>query len=151
MTHKRLFPRPGLIVSSRALEEEPLHGGDTMAKMARGAEQAGAIGIRTNGVSDIRAVKGAVKLPIIGLIKRHIPGSDVFITPTVAEVEAIVEAGADVVALDVTDREGRLERAAALIDAAHRAGALVLADVSTCEEGAAAEKLGADYVGTTLS
>lgn len=147
----RTFARRGLIVSCQALEDEPLHGGDTMAKMARAAAQSGAIGIRTNGAADIRAIKVAVELPVIGLIKRNIPGSDVFITPTVEEVRAIIEAGADIVALDVTDREDRLERAAELIACAHDAGAAVMADISTFEEGLAAARLGADFIGTTLS
>ncbi|ULL13540.1 N-acetylmannosamine-6-phosphate 2-epimerase [Paenibacillus sp. H1-7] len=150
-TNSGLFAQRGLIVSCQALENEPLHGGDAMAKMAKAAEMSGAIGIRTNGVDDIRAIKAAVALPVIGLIKRDIPGSAVFITPTLDEVRAIVEAGAEIVALDVTDREDRLEQAASLIEYAHQAGAAVMADVSTFEEGLAAERLGADFIGTTLS
>ncbi len=151
ITHRTIFSERGLIVSCQALEHEPLHGGDAMAKMAKAALQSGAIGIRTNGVDDIRAIKEAVDLPIIGLIKRDIPGSDVFITPTLDEVVQIIEAGADIVALDVTDREDRLAKAAELIAFAHKAGIAVMADVSTYEEGMAAEKLGADFIGTTLS
>ncbi|MCS7464798.1 N-acetylmannosamine-6-phosphate 2-epimerase [Paenibacillus doosanensis] len=146
-----IFSGCGLIVSCQALEHEPLHGGDTMAKMAKAAQQSGAIGIRTNGVRDIRAIKETVSLPVIGIIKRDIPGSSVFITPTLEEVKAVIAAGADIVAMDVTDREGRLEQARFLIDYAHQAGAAVMADVSTFEEGVEAERLGADFVGTTLS
>jgi len=151
MEQRGLFPRGGLIVSCQALEHEPLHGGDAMAKMARAAVMSGAIGIRTNGVPDIVAIKREVSVPVIGLIKRDIPGSAVFITPTMEEVRAIVEAGAEVVAMDVTDREDRLEKAKELIEYAHAQGAAVMADVSTLEEGLAAERLGADYIGTTLS
>lgn len=150
-TTETMFPERGLIVSCQALEHEPLHGGDAMAKMAKAAFQSGAIGIRTNGVNDIRAIKEAVDLPVIGLIKRDMPDSDVFITPTLDEVVQIIAAGADIVALDVTDREDRLATAAELIDFAHKAGVAVMADVSTYEEGMAAEKLGADFIGTTLS
>ncbi|GGD59299.1 N-acetylmannosamine-6-phosphate 2-epimerase [Paenibacillus nasutitermitis] len=146
-----IFRRRGLIVSAQALEDEPLHGGDTMAKMAQAAKAAGAIGIRTNGVYDIRAIKAAVDLPVIGLIKRVIPGSDIFITPTAEEVSAILDAGAEIVAMDVTNREGRLDAVAELFALVHEQGAAVMADVSTYEEGAAAAKLGADFVGTTLS
>lgn len=148
---KDIFSRRGLIVSCQALEHEPLHGGDTMAKMAKAAQQSGAIGIRTNGVHDIRAIREVVDLPIIGIIKRDIEGSSIFITPTAEEVEAIIEAGADIVALDITDREGRLEQVRSLIDCAHRSGVAVMADVSTFEEGVEAERLGADFIGTTLS
>ncbi|WP_068775538.1 N-acetylmannosamine-6-phosphate 2-epimerase [Paenibacillus sp. FJAT-26967] len=149
--NERIFRKRGLIVSCQALPDEPLHGGDAMAKMAKAALQSGAIGIRTNGVADILAIKESVDLPVIGLIKRDIPGSDVFITPTLDEVKAIIEAGAEIVALDITDREDRLAQAALLIEYAHLAGAAVMADVSTFEEGIAAEKLGADFIGTTLS
>ncbi|MGN7359742.1 N-acetylmannosamine-6-phosphate 2-epimerase [Paenibacillus sp. SAF-054] len=148
---KCIFKNRGLIVSCQALEHEPLHGGDTMVKMALAAQQSGAIGIRANGVRDIWGIKQAVELPVIGIIKRIMPDSDIFITPTVTEVRQIIQAGADIVALDVTNRENRLETVKELIDEAHAAGAAVMADVSTFEEGMAAEKLGVDYVGTTLS
>lgn len=45
--NKPIFAKQGLIVSCQALEHEPLHGGDAMAKMAKAAFQSGAIGIRT--------------------------------------------------------------------------------------------------------
>lgn len=150
-SHKQDEMKRGLIVSCQALEDEPLHGGDTMAKMATAAVEAGAIAIRTNGVHDIRAIKQTVDVPVIGLIKRDIPGSEVFITPTMDEVEAIIDAGADIVALDVTDREGRLEQVVPLIEYAHSKNVLVMADVSTFAEGVAAAERGVDYVGTTLS
>ncbi|MEK4465896.1 N-acetylmannosamine-6-phosphate 2-epimerase [Paenibacillus sp. FSL H7-0690] len=146
-----IFPVKGLIVSCQALEHEPLHGGDTMAKMARAAVQSGAIGIRTNGVPDIVAIKKEVNVPVIGLIKRDIPGSAIFITPTLDEVKAIVSAKAEIVALDVTNREERLESVKPLIEYAHLRGVLVMADISTFEEGLAAEKLDVDFIGTTLS
>ena len=145
------FTRKGLIVSCQALEDEPLHGGDTMAKMAVAAVKSGAIGIRSNGVFDILSIKQAVDVPVIGLIKRNMPSSDVFITPTLKEVKAIVAASAEIVAMDVTDREGRLEAVKPLIAYAHEQGAFVMADVSTFEEGLAAEQLGVDFIGTTLS
>ncbi|MEC0231072.1 N-acetylmannosamine-6-phosphate 2-epimerase [Paenibacillus alba] len=146
-----IFTVKGLIVSCQALADEPLHGGDTMAKMARAAVSAGAIGIRTNGVVDIVKIKQEVDVPVIGLIKKDIEGSDIFITPTMDEVKAIVMAGADIVALDVTDREGRLDAVKPLIAYAHEMGVAVMADISTLEEGLAAEQLGVDYIGTTLS
>ncbi|MFD0589325.1 N-acetylmannosamine-6-phosphate 2-epimerase [Paenibacillus sp. GCM10027627] len=147
----RFFSKKGLIVSCQALPDEPLFGGDTMAKMADAAVRSGAVGIRTNGADDIMSIKQKVKVPVIGLIKRELSGSEVFITPTLDEVITIIAAGADIIALDVTDREGRLEAIKPLINYAHRNGVAVMADVSTFEEGVAAERLGADFVGTTLS
>ncbi|MCD1261762.1 N-acetylmannosamine-6-phosphate 2-epimerase [Paenibacillus athensensis] len=151
MSAGRLPAVRGLIVSCQALEHEPLFGGGTMAQMARAAEQAGAIAIRTNGVDDIRRIKNVTALPVIGLIKRDVPGSAIFITPTLDEVEAIVEAGADIVALDVTLREERDVTARELIRYIHSCGRLAMADVSTLEEGWAADRMGVDYIGTTLS
>ncbi|GGI43790.1 putative N-acetylmannosamine-6-phosphate 2-epimerase [Paenibacillus marchantiophytorum] len=150
-SYREIFPAKGLIVSCQALPHEPLHGGDTMAKMARAAVGVGAIGIRTNGVADILMIKQEVNVPVIGLIKRDIEGSEIFITPTLDEVKAIVMAGADIVALDITNREGRLAAVKPLIAWAHEMGAAVMADISTFEEGVAAEALGVDYIGTTLS
>ncbi|MFC5702763.1 N-acetylmannosamine-6-phosphate 2-epimerase [Cohnella faecalis] len=151
MLTSKWFEKRGLIVSCQALPDEPLYSGDTMTKMAKAAEMAGAIGIRTNGEEDIRRIKQAVNLPVIGLIKRVIPDSAIFITPTLEEVKAIIEAGADIVALDVTERENRLEQVNLLIDYAHEQGVGVMADISTLEEGLAAERLGVDLIGTTLS
>jgi N-acylglucosamine-6-phosphate 2-epimerase len=128
MKRSDLFPVGGLIVSCQALENEPLHGGDAMAKMARAAVQSGAIGIRTNGVSDILMIKKEVNVPVIGLIKRDMPGSSVFITPTLEEVKAIVMVGADVVALDVTDREGRLHAVNPVLAGAGELGGAVWAE-----------------------
>lgn len=141
----------GLIVSCQAAPEDPLYGADTMVRMALAAKQGGAIAIRCNGKEDIRAIKEAVGLPVIGLIKREIAGSDIYITPELEDVRAILEAGADIVALDLTNRENRLENGKRLIDYIHRAGAKAMADISTADEAIRAEQLGADYVSTTLS
>lgn len=141
----------GLIVSCQAFPGEPLYGDGIMARMAKAAVAGGAVGIRTNGAADIRSIKAAVSVPVIGLLKREVPGSDIYITPELQDVEAVLEAGADIVALDFTCREGRPAAVRALIERIHQAGALVMADISTVEEGVAAEKAGADLVSTTLS
>jgi N-acylglucosamine-6-phosphate 2-epimerase len=147
----RTFHKRGLIVSCQALPHEPLHGAEIMKRMAIAAEQGGAVGIRANGTQDIRAIKEAVGIPVIGIIKRDIPGSPIYITPELQDVRAILEAGADVVALDMTDRENRLSKVKEMIDVIHAAGAQVMADISVLEEGIAAERLGADIISTTLS
>ncbi|MDF2669863.1 MAG: N-acetylmannosamine-6-phosphate 2-epimerase [Paenibacillus sp.] len=147
----RIFNKQGLIVSCQALPGEALYLQGTMALMAVAAEQGGAIGIRANGPADIRDIKKSVQLPVIGLLKRDIPGSDIYITPELEDVRAIIEAGADVVALDMTDREDRKEQVKPLIDYCHRAGVQVMADISTLEEGMLAEQLGADLISTTMS
>lgn len=146
-----IFINQGLIVSCQAYPGEALYGADVMVRMAIAAEEGGAIGIRTNGVMDIKAITQAVQIPVIGLLKRKIPGSEIYITPELADVQAILEAGADIVALDITDREERYEKVKPLIDYIHQAGAQVMADISTVAEGVKAESLGADYISTTLS
>lgn len=143
--------RNGLIVSCQALPHEPLHGAEIMARMALAAQQGGAVGIRANGEADIRAIRQAVPLPIIGIIKDGDTG--VYITPTFDHARRTAEAGADVIALDATGRprpDG--STAAAIIQRIHvELGKLVMADVSTLEEGQAAELAGADFVAPTLA
>lgn len=143
----------GLIVSCQALEDEPLYGAEIMAAMARAAAQGGAAGIRANGPADIAAVRGAVNLPLIGLYKAHISGYKVYITPTVLHACAVSEAGADIIALDATQREhpDGLTAAGLIRLVKEQTKKPVLADVSTLAEGLAAWQAGADAVSTTLS
>lgn len=141
----------GLIVSCQALADEPLHGASMMARMAMAAHSGGAVGIRANGPEDIRNIRAAVPLPLIGLYKDGSEG--VYITPTLAHARAVAEAGADMIALDATPRpRPGGEQLGDIIRAIHaELGALVMADISTVEEGLAAEAAGADVLSTTLS
>ena len=91
-----------LIVSCQALEDEPLHSSYIMSKMALAAKMGGAKGIRANSVEDIRAIKKEVDLPIIGIIKKDYDGTDIYITTTMKEVDALVEVGVDIIAMDAT-------------------------------------------------
>lgn len=142
--------RGGLIVSCQALPHEPLYGADIMARMARAAHEGGAVGIRANGPQDVQAIRKAVPLPLIGLFKDGSEG--VYITPTMAHARAIVEAGADIIALDATPRpRPNGERLEQIIAGIHALGRLVMADISTFDEGCAAEAAGADLLSTTLS
>lgn len=145
--------RGRLIVSCQALAHEPLHGAPIMARMAVAAQQGGAAAIRANGPDDVRAIAAAVDLPVIGLYKEDVPGYLVYITPTLEHARQIGQAGAAVIAIDATARArpqpGTL---AEFIAAIHtQTGCLVLADISTLEEGIAAEAAGADMVSTTMS
>lgn|SRR5690554_2049706 len=141
-----------LIVSCQALEHEPLHGAEYMAKMAIAAKAGGAAAIRANGVADIKKIKKVTQLPVIGLIKKNYPGFDIYITPTTKEIKALAKAGCDVIALDATNRpqvDG--VSLADKVKLIHELGILALADVSTFDEGVNAEKVGFDLVSTTLS
>lgn len=141
----------GLVVSCQAGSDEPLHG--CMAGMARAAAQAGAVGIRAEGPQDIRAIRNAVELPILGLYKIRRDDEPVYITPTFESACMVVHAGADIVALDATterrpDGLTLLETIARIHSELRRP---VLADVSTLEEGIRAVRAGADAVAPTLS
>ena len=93
-----------LIVSCQALENEPLHSPFIMSRMALAAAQGGAAGIRANSVADISAIKEIVSLPMIGIIKRDYPGSEVFITATLREVDELMTVEPEIIALDATAR-----------------------------------------------
>ena len=141
-----------LIVSCQALPHEALFGSDIMAKMAISAAQGGARAIRANFPADVKAIRAAVDLPLIGLYKEVLPDYEVIITPTLRHALAIAEAGADIVAIDATNRPHPEGELADFVAAIHReTDCLVMADISTLEEGLAAEKAGFDMVSTTLS
>ena len=137
----------GLIVSCQALENEPLHSSFIMGKMALAAKDGGAVGIRAKSVEDITAIKGEVDLPIIGIIKKDYPGLVPYITPTMKEVDELVNAKVDVIALDATINQD-VEFIKAVME--KYPNQKFMADISTAEEGLRAEKLGFDYIGTTL-
>ncbi|WP_328753985.1 putative N-acetylmannosamine-6-phosphate 2-epimerase [Streptomyces sp. NBC_00269] len=139
-----------LIVSCQAPPGDPLRDTGTLVRLARAAAAGGAAGIRANEPEVIAAISAAVDLPLIGLWKDGDTG--VYITPTVRHALAVAEAGAHVVAADATARprpDGGTF--AGIVAAVHAAGALVMADVATFDEGVAAAAAGADFVSTTLS
>jgi N-acylglucosamine-6-phosphate 2-epimerase len=145
--------RGGLVVSCQAPASSPMAATEHIVALARAAELGGARGIRAEGVEDVTAIRAAVSLPLIGLRKRTVPGSDVYITPEITDARALAEAGADIVAVDATLRlrPGGLDGERFL---ARLAGALpqpVLADVDSLEAGLAARAAGAAAVATTLS
>jgi N-acylglucosamine-6-phosphate 2-epimerase len=142
----------GLVVSVQAPPGSPLRDPSHMAAIARAAELGGAAGIRAAGDDDVAAIRAAVALPLIGLRKRPLDGGRVLITPEASDAEAVAAAGADIVAVDATDRPrpgaaGGAELVAQLGDL----GVPVLADVDTREAGVAAREAGAAAAATTLS
>lgn len=142
-----------LIVSCQALPDEPLHSSFIMGRMAKAAREGGACGIRANSREDIEEIKRNVELPIIGIVKKEYADSPVYITPTMREVDALVEAGADIIALDAT---GSRRPDGVLLDdfveeiRNRYPGQPLMADCSTVEEVLHADRLGFDFLGTTL-
>lgn len=144
----------GLIVSCQALPTEPLYDSYIMSKMAWAAYLGGAVGIRANTVVDIKAIKEKVDLPVIAIIKEEYPDSEVYITPTMKEVDALVEVGCEIIALDATKRVRpngvTLEEFFKEVRAKYP-NQLFMADTSCFEEGKKAEELGFDLIGTTMA
>lgn len=158
MTKQELFERikGKVIVSCQAVPGEPLYVEEKsiMYLMARAAKQAGTPMIRTSSVRDVVAIKEETGLPVIGLIKVQYDGFESYITPTMKEVDALVEAGSDIIALDCTDQKrGDGKSISEFIREVREKypDAVLMADISTYEEGVNAWKLGMDLVGTTMS
>lgn len=142
-----------LIVSCQALEDEPLYGSFIMGRMALAAAEAGAGGIRANTVSDIKEIKKNTTLPIIGIIKRVYENSSVYITPTIKEVDELMEENVDIIAVDATKRvrPHNISMKDFIEEIKKKyTNQLIMADVSDVDEAIYAEKLGLDIVGTTL-
>ncbi len=142
-----------LIVSCQALSHEPLHSSFIMGRMALAAKQGGAFGIRANTREDIEEIQKVVNLPIIGIVKRDYDDSEIYITPTMREIEELMEVKPEIIALDATNakRPGgvSLEEFFDQIKSIYP-DQLLMADCSTVEEAVFADKLGFDFIGTTL-
>lgn len=146
--------RGGLIVSCQALKSEPLYSSYIMGRMAFAAFEGGAVGIRANTPEDIAEIKKTVELPVIGLYKVDYPDSGIYITPTMQEVNALVAAGPEIIAMDATDRlrpEGKPLSDFFREVRAKYPDQLFMADTASFEEGRLAQELGFDLVGTTMS
>lgn len=143
----------GLIVSCQAVKEDPLYGSENMAKMALSAEIGGAVGLRINSTQDVISVKKVTHIPVIGIIKKHYENSLAYITPTMKEVNELVEAGADIICVDGTNYikpDGKTTEEF-IKEIKKNYNILVMTDISTVEEGIKAWNSGADIISTTLA
>lgn len=142
-----------LIVSCQALPHEPLHSSFIMGRMALAAKEGGAYGIRANTREDIAEIQTQVDLPVIGIVKRDYEDSKIYITPTMKEIEELMEVRPDIVALDATSG---IRPGGKTLDEFYREirkaypNQLLMADCSTVEEALHADELGFDFIGTTL-
>ena len=142
-----------LIVSCQALPDEPLHSSFIMGRMALAAKVGGASGIRANTKEDIKEIQTQVDLPIIGIVKRDYEDSDIYITPTMKEIDELMEVKPEIIAMDATIStrpEGKT-----LDEFFHEVKKkypkqLFMADCSTVEEALHADTLGFDFIGTTM-
>lgn len=143
----------GMIVSCQSEGDDPFNAApEYMALFARAAEMGGAIGIRTQGIAKLEAIKRATPLPVIGLLKSQFEDGTVRITGSFDEVEQLIKSKSDIVAIDGTfrKREG-LTGPEFIKTVKQRYGCLVLADIATYAEAKACEEAGADGVSTTLN
>ena len=142
-----------LIVSCQALPHEPLHSSFIMGRMALAAKEGGAKGIRANTKEDIKEIQSQVDLPIIGIVKRDYDDSKIYITPTMKEIDELMEVKPEIIAMDATIStrpEGKT-----LDEFFHEVKKkypeqLFMADCSTIEEALHADELGFDFIGTTM-
>ncbi|MCB2204243.1 putative N-acetylmannosamine-6-phosphate 2-epimerase [bacterium] len=144
----------GLIVSCHVEEEagEKL-GLDALRYFVHAAVEGGAAGLRIEGVERMRTVRELTKLPLIGFIEGSYADGSALITPTLDDIDSLLSAGADIVAIDATKRKrpGDIDGFIFFEQARKRFKAPLWADVATFREGVRAAEMGADIVATTLA
>ncbi len=142
-----------LIVSCQALPDEPMHSSFIMGRFARAAFQGGAKGIRANTREDIVEIRKEVSLPIIGIVKRDYSDSEIYITPTMKEIDELMEVKPEIIAVDATDR---LRPGNIVLDEFFKRikekypDQLFMADCATVSEALHADELGFDFIGSTM-
>lgn len=140
----------GLIVSCQPVPGSPMDRPDIVAAMAQAAEQADAVAVRIEGIANLHAARPLLTIPVIGIIKRDLPDSPVRITPFLEDVDALAQAGADIIAFDGTDRLRPATRDA-IVERIHHHRRLAMADCSSREDGLYCQRIGAELIGSTLS
>jgi putative N-acetylmannosamine-6-phosphate epimerase len=140
----------GLVVSCQPVDGGPLDRDEIVVAFAQAAEASGAAAVRIEGAKRVAAVRQAIAIPIIGIVKRDFAEWPVRITPLVEDVRHLASAGANIIAVDATNR-ARPVPIAALVSVIHAAGAASMADCSNLHEALAARDLGFAIVGSTLS
>jgi len=144
-----------VVVSVQAMPEEPLYKVEPMTAMMQSVINGGAGGLRVAGARDVKIAKELFSGPVIGLTKpEKLPKNwmeVVYITPTVEQINGLINAGADIVAFDGTSRPRETSSLEELIECIKSQGKLAMADISNFEEGMNCEKLGVDILSTTLS
>lgn len=148
------YLRGKIIVSSQAMPGEPFYDENCMRAMMQSAVNGGASALRVAGVRDVKMAK-SFNLPVIGITKPDkLPDnwkSVVYITPTIGDVDKLIDAGADIIAFDGTSRKREGCNLKDIIERIHKSNRLAMADISTFEEGINCMNLGADIISTTLA
>ena len=143
--------REAPLIASVQASPGPLDHEDTLLRLAKASAQEGVGVVRLEGVKAVRRLMPGLGLPVIGLLKRTYPDSEVYITPTAQDVDSLLDLGCHIVALDGTLRERpKGHTLPALIERIHRRKGLAMADCDSLASATAAVAAGADLVGTTL-
>lgn len=144
-----------IIISVQAMPNEPLYKEEVLTAMMKSVVNGGAKGLRLAGARDVKNAKKLFNLPVIGLTKPDkLPQNwkeIVYITPTLKEVDELIEADADIIATDATQRPRPKESLKEILNYIKSHNKLAMADISTFEEGIKARELGFDIISTTLS
>lgn len=142
----------GLIVSCQAEDDSPFNSPEGVAMFAKAAVQGGAVGIRSEGIEKTKMILSQINVPVIGLLKSKFEDGFVRITGSFKEVEQLKNIGCHIIAIDGTFRIREDLRGNEFIsEVKKRFDIIVMADVSTYEEGIACSDYGADCISTTLS
>ncbi len=147
-----------IIISLQAMPDEPLYEENCIIAFAKSLIDLGGVkALRLAGARDIRNIKSMYPdCIVIGITKPDkIPDNYkelVYITPNISDCKKIIEAGADIIALDATMRKRpNNETLEDLLKYIKENNKLAMADIATYEEAKNAYELGFDIVSTTLS
>lgn len=140
------------LIASVQASDGPLDDTEALLKLARASLQVGVRALRLEGVGRIERIRAETGAHVIGLVKKRFPGSDVYITPTLDEVDALLATGCEAIAYDATARPRPHATATAeMVARIHAGGALAMADCDSLETAQRATREGADLIGTTLA
>jgi N-acylglucosamine-6-phosphate 2-epimerase len=142
--------RCDIVVSSQAIAGSPLVDPEALTRIGLDAIAGGASALRLAGADTVAFASTRVDVPIIGLIKTNRVGYEPRITATSEEIQQLMEAGAQIIAIDATHRK-RPEPLERLFQIAVSNSLEVFADIATLEEAQRSMDLGATYIATTMS
>lgn len=145
-----------VIVSVQAQDNEPLNKPEHLLALSESVINGGAGGLRLCGIENIKFISKHINVSIIGLTKLEPTPINwlekVYITATMKDLKELIKTNIEFVAIDGTNRpradDSTLKDQIVFLQ---REGKIVIADVSTFEEGRNSAELGAHMISTTLS
>lgn len=152
-TPQVFFPlKQGLIISCNRLGNEPFTADDMLLLFARAGLDGGAAGIRAEGAPLVSLIKQNLPTTVIGWCASTYDDGRMRVSGSFQEVESLLHAGADIIAIDGTFRRRDGMSGPQYVEAVRqRFNCPLLVDVSTYAEGIACADYGADGISTYLS